>query len=83
MPALVARFLHVLPGLGPDERGTVEIDPDGKSVWVFERCGKNTCAGSTLAPILKFDASGALIREWRKAWLLMPQGTSTAARTVQ
>ena len=29
----------------------VEIDPDGKSLWVFERCGKNTCADSALAPM--------------------------------
>ena len=38
----------------------VEIDhSDGKSLWVFERCGGKTCTGSQLAPIWKFDASGA------------------------
>src|SRR6266487_4239060 len=46
----------------------VDIDPDGTSVWVAERCGAFAppslmrpgsafaCDGSTLAPILKFDA---------------------------
>ena len=34
----------------------VEIDPDGKSLWVAERCGANTCAGWSLPVILKFDA---------------------------
>jgi DNA-binding beta-propeller fold protein YncE len=37
----------------------VEIDhSDGKSLWVFERCGGNSCTGSKLDPIWKFDASG-------------------------
>jgi len=29
---------------------SVDIDPDGKSVWVFERCGDNKCAGASVAP---------------------------------
>src|SRR5215472_15324458 len=40
----------------------VAIDPDGASVWVAERCGANSCAGSDLAPVLKFDASGNLMK---------------------
>src|SRR5438105_13918413 len=28
----------------------VEVDKDGKSVWVFDRCGSNTCANSPLNP---------------------------------
>src|SRR6266571_4104275 len=37
----------------------VDIDRDGKSVWVFDRCGTpDDCSGSNLAPIQKFDASG-------------------------
>ena len=36
----------------------VDIDPDGKSIWVAERCGANTCVGSKLPTVLKFDASG-------------------------
>src|SRR6266436_5313272 len=42
----------------------VDIDPDGKSVWVAERCGQNSCAGSNFDPILKFDASGKLEGVW-------------------
>jgi len=33
----------------------VAIDKDGVSVWVAERCGTNSCAGSSLDPVLKFD----------------------------
>ena len=39
----------------------VDVDRNG-NVWVFERCGANTCADSTLAPVLEFDSSGRLVR---------------------
>jgi hypothetical protein len=40
----------------------VEIDhSDGKTLWVFDRCGGETCAGSDLAPIMKFNASGKMV----------------------
>jgi len=39
----------------------VDIDRDGRSVWVAERCGGQSCADSSLAPILKLDRSGAVV----------------------
>src|ERR1700721_277743 len=36
----------------------VDIDRDGTSLWVYDRCGGQTCVGSSVAPIQKFDASG-------------------------
>src|SRR6188508_272383 len=42
----------------------VEVDKDGKSIWVAERCGANSCLDratgqmSNMPSILKFDASG-------------------------
>ena len=33
----------------------VDVAPNGTSIWVAERCGANTCAGSTLDPVLLFD----------------------------
>src|SRR5439155_25513218 len=36
----------------------VQVDhSDGKSIWVFDRCGATECTNSTLAPIEKFDSS--------------------------
>ena len=52
----------------------VDIDPDGKSVWVAERCGANTCAGSSLPPILKFDSSGKLVASFGAGMLVWPHG---------
>ena len=63
----------------------VAIDRDGESVWVASRCGANpdtpagvsafqydSCAGSTLPPILKFDASGRLLRSFGAGMFIFP-----------
>src|SRR4051812_30262433 len=40
----------------------VDIDRDGSSVWIADRCGGSSCADSTVSPILKFDAQGRLLK---------------------
>ncbi len=52
----------------------VDIDPDGKSIWVAERCGANTCAGSDLPVVLKFDASGKLVKSFGAGMFIFPHG---------
>lgn len=52
----------------------VEIDRDGQSIWVAERCGVNSCANSTLPSILKFDASGRVVKSFGEGLLLFPHG---------
>src|ERR1700759_3792546 len=52
----------------------VDIDRDGTSIWVAERCGANSCAGSTPDPILKFDASGNLVAHFGAGMLTAPHG---------
>jgi sugar lactone lactonase YvrE len=51
----------------------VDIAPDGH-VWVAERCGANTCAGSTLPAILEFDPSGKLLRSFGAGLFVFPHG---------
>src|SRR5215475_2686740 len=64
----------------------VDIDPDGTSVWVAERCGAFApptlfkpgepfaCDGSSLDPILKFDASGRLVKSFGAGMFILPHG---------
>ncbi len=52
----------------------VDIDRDGTSIWVAERCGANSCAGSTLAPILKFDAAGKAVTSFGAGLFVFPHG---------
>ena len=52
----------------------ITIDRDGASVWAFERCGGNNCIGSTVAPVLKFDASGTLATSFGANMFVRPHG---------
>jgi DNA-binding beta-propeller fold protein YncE len=52
----------------------VDIDRDGKSVWIFDRCGAKTCTGSSLAPIQKFDSSGKLVTSFGAGMFNFPHG---------
>ena len=62
------------PGRTWGSSAGVDIDPDGKSVWVIDRCGANTCYGSNLDPILKFDASGKLVKSFGAGMFVFPHG---------
>jgi sugar lactone lactonase YvrE len=52
----------------------VEVDKDGKSVWVFDRCGSNTCANSPLNPIQKFDPTGKFVTSFGANVFNVPHG---------
>jgi DNA-binding beta-propeller fold protein YncE len=52
----------------------VDIDRDGVSIWVAERCGANSCANSTLPPIMKFDSTGTLVKAFGEGLLMSPHG---------
>jgi sugar lactone lactonase YvrE len=52
----------------------VDIDPDGKSIWAAERCGANSCAGSNLPAVLKFDAAGKLVKSFGAGMFIFPHG---------
>jgi sugar lactone lactonase YvrE len=53
---------------------TVDIDRDGKSIWVAERCGANSCAGSDRPAVYKFDASGKVLASWGAGMFIFPHG---------
>ena len=52
----------------------IDVGPDGQ-IWVIDRCGGNSCAGSTVAPILKLDrASGKVLTSFGAGMLIFPHG---------
>jgi streptogramin lyase len=53
---------------------SIDVDADGKSLWVFERCGGTTCDGSDVAPILKVDPSGNVIKAFGAGMFVFPHG---------
>jgi DNA-binding beta-propeller fold protein YncE len=56
----------------------VDVGPNGH-VWVAERCGANSCAGSDLDPILEFDANGKLLKSFGAGLFLQPHGIAVDA----
>jgi len=52
----------------------VDVDADGKSIWVAERCGANSCEGKNDPSILKFDESGKLVKSFGGGMLIFPHG---------
>jgi sugar lactone lactonase YvrE len=54
----------------------VDIDKDGRSVWIAERCGGNSgcLANPSVDPILLFDASGKLVRSFGAGLIMAPHG---------
>jgi sugar lactone lactonase YvrE len=70
----VENFFKMPAGRTWGSTSAVEIDRDGRSIWVAERCGANTCLGSDLDTVLKFDASGTLVRSFGKGMMVFPHG---------
>ena len=49
----------------------IAIDAKG-NLWMAERCGANTCAGSTLDPIFEFDRFGKYLRSFGAGLFVFP-----------
>jgi sugar lactone lactonase YvrE len=76
----VANYFRLPEGRTWGSTSAVEIDKDGTSIWVAERCGVNSCADpatgqmSPLAPVLKFDASGKLVKSFGTGMIAFAHG---------
>jgi sugar lactone lactonase YvrE len=75
---VVANHFKLPEGRTIGSTAAIDIDRDGRSVWVFERCGGTSqglaCASSNLAPVLKFDSSGKLVTSFGAGMFVSPHG---------
>lgn len=59
---------------------TIDIDKDGKSLWIAERCGSNSCLDSAtgqikdIGTVMKFDETGKLVKAFGNGLLVFPHG---------
>ena len=51
----------------------IDLAPDG-TIWAYDRCGANSCAGSSVTPILHFDTSGKLLNAFGAGMFNFPHG---------
>jgi sugar lactone lactonase YvrE len=70
----IDNFFKFPEGRKVGSTAAIDIDRDGSSIWVFERCGAATCEGSTVAPLLKFDSSGKIVKSLGAGMFLYPHG---------
>ncbi len=52
----------------------VFADPDGRHIWVLDRCGANSCIDSELDPIFKFDLDGNMVANFGGGLFAWPHG---------
>jgi sugar lactone lactonase YvrE len=59
---------------------SIEVDKDGKSIWVAERCGSNSCLDAAtntikdVPTVLKFDDKGNVVKSFGNGLLIFPHG---------
>ena len=76
----VEGWARMPPGRSWGSTSAVDIDRDGRSIWVGERCGANTCLDrasgqiSSLPTILKFDTNGTLVQSFGAGMVIFPHG---------
>src|SRR5258705_578217 len=55
------------------QTSAIDIDRSG-NIWVFERCGANSCAGSNAAPLVKLAPSGKYLKSFGAGMVAVPHG---------
>jgi DNA-binding beta-propeller fold protein YncE len=65
---------QLLPGRAFGQVIKAEVDRDGKSLWIIERCGAASCAGSDLSPIFLLDQNGKVMRNFGAGLFVFPHG---------
>ena len=59
---------------------TIDVDKDGKSIWIAERCGGNSCLDAAtgqikdVGTVMKFDETGKLVKAFGNGLLVFPHG---------
>jgi sugar lactone lactonase YvrE len=77
----VSGFFKLPEGRKWGSTSAVDVAPDGKTIWVAERCAANSCwdatkgAMSELDTVFQFDAaSGKLLKSFGKGMFVFPHG---------
>ncbi|MGH9394542.1 MAG: c-type cytochrome, partial [Terriglobales bacterium] len=66
-------FLKLPPGRTMGSTSAVAVDSRG-DIWIADRCGANSCAGSSLDPIMEFDANGNFLKAFGGGMFNFPHG---------
>src|SRR5581483_626214 len=76
----ITGFFKLPAGRQWGSTSAVEVDKDGRTIWVAERCGANSCLDpatneiKNIPTILHFDQNGNLIKAFGEGMLIFPHG---------
>src|SRR5690349_7924975 len=76
----ITGFFKLPAGRQWGSTSAVEVDKDGRTIWVAERCGANSCLDpatneiKNVPTILHFDANGNLLKAFGEGMLIFPHG---------
>ena len=76
----IPSFVKLPEGRKMGSTSAVDIDRDGKTIWVVERCGANSCLDPTtreiknVDTILHVDENGNIIKMFGAGMLIFPHG---------
>ena len=79
--ATVSNFFQLPAGRTWGSTSAVEVDRDGKNVWVAERCGANSCVDPAtnqikdIPTVFLFDEHGAVVRSFGNGLMTFPHGS--------
>ena len=80
---IITGFFNLPAGREWGATSSIDVDPDGKSIWIGERCGSDSirggypirgCAESDLPVGLKFNSDGELVRSFGGGIFAVPHG---------
>ena len=66
-------FFKMPAGRAMGSSSSVGVDSRGH-VWIADRCAANSCAGSSLDPVMEFDAEGNFVKAFGKGLFNFPHG---------
>jgi streptogramin lyase len=64
----------------PTDRGklgatsAIDVDADGRSIWIARRCEVNGCFDSNVDPIMQFNENGEFVRSFGAGLMVYPHG---------
>lgn len=77
---MVSDYFKLPAGRTWGSTSSIDVDKDGKSIWIAERCGGNSCLDSAtgqikdVATVMKFDSTGKLVTAFGNGLLIFPHG---------
>lgn len=80
---IITGFFNMPAGREWGASSSIDVDPDGKSIWIAERCESDSirggypirgCAESNLPVVLKFNSDGEMVRSFGGGIFAVPHG---------